>query len=102
MPIIRKISGNSMMPHLRPGKLVLARRSSNYEAGDLIIFTHNCLEKIKRVSYFIGDIFYVLGDNLENSTDSRVFGNIDKSDILGKVIWPINKNKETHENISTT
>ena len=93
MPIIRKISGNSMMPHLRPGKLVLARRSSNYEAGDLII---------KRVSSFIGDSFYVLGDNLENSTDSRVFGNIDKSDILGKVIWPINKNKETHENISTT
>lgn len=30
--------------------------------------------------------FYVLGDNYGNSEDSRIFGTIDKSDILYKVI----------------
>ena len=38
--------------------------------------------------------FLVLGDNREDSVDSREIGLIDKDDIIGKVkirIWPINK-----------
>lgn len=38
--------------------------------------------------------YYVLGDNRIDSTDSRVFGAIDRNKIVGKaffVIWPFNK-----------
>jgi signal peptidase I len=40
--------------------------------------------------------YYVLGDNRIDSTDSRVFGAIDKDKIIGKPffrIWPLNKLK---------
>jgi signal peptidase I len=39
------------------------------------------------------DMYLVLGDNRGNSIDSRVFGLIEKKDIIGKAfirIWPIN------------
>ena len=39
------------------------------------------------------DMYFVLGDNRENSLDSREIGLIKKEDIIGKVIfrlWPIN------------
>lgn len=40
------------------------------------------------------DMYFVLGDNRENSKDSREIGLIKKSDIMGKIslrIWPLNK-----------
>ena len=40
------------------------------------------------------DMYVVLGDNRENSLDSREIGLIKRKDILGKIklrIWPINK-----------
>lgn len=42
------------------------------------------------------DMYLVLGDNREDSMDSRDFGLISKEDIIGKVsirIWPLNKIK---------
>ena len=40
------------------------------------------------------DMYFVLGDNREDSLDSREIGLISKDDIIGKVslrIWPLNK-----------
>lgn len=41
----------------------------------------------KETQYFLGENeYFVLGDNYEQSTDSRYFGIISESQILGKVI----------------
>ena len=38
---------------------------------------------------------FVMGDNRENSTDSRMLGQVDKREILGKVIFLLSPGKET-------
>lgn len=52
--------------------------------------------KLESIGYLTipGDKYFVVGDNRENSTDSRYIGLIDKEDILGSVdlrIFPLNK-----------
>jgi nickel-type superoxide dismutase maturation protease len=102
MIAIRRVSGISMIPTLKPGGIVLALRVKKYKIGDIVIFAHDSLDKIKRISSINGYDYQVIGDNPEHSTDSREFGRINQSEILGKVIWPINKNKEKYENLSNT
>lgn len=46
------------------------------------------------VDYCAKDEYFVLGDNREDSTDSRIFGCVSKDDILGKtdfVFFPFSK-----------
>ena len=52
--------------------------------------------KLEKVGYLKipGDKYFVVGDNRNHSTDSRMIGLIDKKDIKGKVslrLFPINK-----------
>ena len=41
---------------------------------------------IKRITQIEGKHYFVQGDNKQYSTDSREFGMIDRSDILGKML----------------
>lgn len=86
--MLRRIVGRSMLPALRPNRIVLARRSNNVSPGDVVLLHHNGLEKIKRVKHIQDDKIFVLGDNPTESTDSRTFGHIARKNILAKVIWP--------------
>ena len=45
---------------------------------------------------------FVMGDNRENSTDSRMIGQIDKREILGKVLFLLTPGKETGKGESDT
>ena len=45
---------------------------------------------------------FVMGDNRENSTDSRMLGQVDKREILGKVIFLLTPGKETGMGESNT
>lgn len=88
-----------MLPTLKPGKIVVARpRHNGYQSGDIVIFDHDGLEKIKRVAEARagkpGDLkrqLFVLGDNKAESTDSRAFGWINESIVKGRLVWPRNK-----------
>lgn len=41
---------------------------------------------IKRITKIVDGKYFVSGDNKEHSTDSRDFGMIEQSDIIGKVL----------------
>lgn len=87
--LIRRVVGESMLPYLKPEHVVIA--FGNYKAlqpGDVVVFRHQGLDKIKRVYEIAGEYVYLLGDNPEASTDSRAFGYVHISTIVAKVWWP--------------
>lgn len=125
------IVGESMMPTLRNGQVVLAKRESKYNKGDIVVIKDSEGETviIKRIIFTPGDYYYyiidteklemihlldnsfrnilqakskyghavveyklgnncyfVVGDNYDNSDDSRRFGPIKYEDIIYKVV----------------
>ena len=77
-----------MAPTLRRGQLVIGRQTRELKPGDIVIVSHDGLEKIKRIEKQQGDLIYLLGDNAGASTDSRNFGWVQAKTIIAKVVWP--------------
>ncbi len=77
-----------MLPALHDGQLVVGRQTHELRPGDVVIVSHNGLEKIKRIERQQGDLIYLLGDNPGASTDSRDFGWVQAKTIVAKVVWP--------------
>lgn len=87
--LIRRVTGNSMLPALKDGKIIIVRTGiRRYKRGDVVVITHENHEKIKRITNMKNDKIYVEGDNMPQSTDSRYFGWLGINDVIGKVIWP--------------
>ncbi len=77
-----------MEPALKAGQLVVGRQTRDLQPGDVVIVSHDGLEKIKRIERQQGDLIYLLGDNPAASTDSRSFGWVQAKTIIAKVVWP--------------
>jgi nickel-type superoxide dismutase maturation protease len=90
--MIRRVSGNSMLPTLRPGRIVIGMASyRSLKPGDLVVIYHDGLDKIKRVQAVKDSRLFVVGDNPHNSMDSRTFGWLPSSVVLAKVVWPLGR-----------
>jgi nickel-type superoxide dismutase maturation protease len=87
---VRQVRGDSMVPVLKPDRLVVVSEKTRFEVGDIVMIRRDGLEKIKRITRLRGDTIYVEGDNPAASTDSRHFGWIAKSSVQGTIIWPRN------------
>lgn len=83
-------AGKSMNPTLADGETVLVDRAAKVAVGDIVIAKHpveqtsEIVKRIRRVNER-GDYFLV-GDNLEDSNDSRHFGAVKPEYIKGKVV----------------
>jgi nickel-type superoxide dismutase maturation protease len=86
MIVLRRVEGVSMAPAFPHGKVVLGWRWRRPRIGDVVIVRHHRVELIKRVDQLEDDKVYVLGDNPEESTDSRHYGWLPVSSILAVVI----------------
>jgi signal peptidase I len=96
------IYGTSMYPTLKNGDLVIVSKislfsRSSVRTGDIIAFFAPVADAdvlIKRVSdreEAPDNKYFVLGDNIEHSIDSRQFGRIAEGKIIGKavlILWP--------------
>jgi nickel-type superoxide dismutase maturation protease len=90
-----RISGDSMSPALKNSAIVLVNKLAYLfyppKSGD-IIACHDPRDGkvlIKRIAKIEHGRYFVLGDNLEHSTDSRIFGMIDRSGIVGKIVFSL-------------
>lgn len=82
-----KISGHSMEPNLKFGDEVLVSGVpylfKEPAIGEVVVFKSSGKFILKRIKERKGESFLVKGDN---ATDSKEFGWIKRSEILGKVI----------------
>lgn len=88
-----KITGKSMLPSLKPGDEILIDPYLYHQrlprVGEIVVAIHprkNELTIVKRIRTINEDgSYFVTGDNTLASTDSRDWGTIKLSDIIGKV-----------------
>jgi nickel-type superoxide dismutase maturation protease len=85
-----RVEGNSMFPEFNDGDEVLVKTYKSYNVKDVVLAAHpfkKSVKIIKRIDQ-ISDVgeFFLLGDNLNESTDSRTLGFFSHDQILGKVI----------------
>lgn len=84
-----KVHGDSMLPTLKNGEIIIAVAQETYEINDVVVFKppYNAKFAVKRISGKQGNKYFMKSDNfkLQNCFDSRQYGYIDIKDILGKV-----------------
>ncbi len=88
MIIIRRITGYSMSPTLNNGVVAIFINKKHLNVGDIVIAKVGQREVVKRISEIKKDKVFLIGDNLEHSTDSRDYGRLDTNCLMGKLIWP--------------
>jgi nickel-type superoxide dismutase maturation protease len=84
------VEGDSMSPALKNGDAVLIDSRANISTGDIVLAKHpfrQSVRLLKRLAEIGTDgKLTLLGDNSEESTDSRTLGGFSRDDILGKVV----------------
>ena len=82
--------GTSMNPTLRDGEVVLVDREAEIEVGDIVVAKHPVEqdgEVVKRVSRINErGHYFLIGDNPDDSEDSRHYGAVTREYINGKVV----------------
>lgn len=90
---VARVSGHSMQPTFSQNDQLLVSGISYWflkpKIGDIIVFNMSKKFHIKRIIDVKNNTFFVAGDNPKDSLDSRQFGWIERSAILGKVIKKI-------------
>lgn len=78
-----------MAPSLNEGARVITCTHWPLQLGDVVICRHPASGRatVKRLVRITEEDYFVEGDNLAMSTDSRQFGPLSKTDILSRVLF---------------
>jgi mitochondrial inner membrane protease subunit 1 len=83
------VHGMSMEPTLAPGDRVLVLRARRLHAEDVVAVRDPRDRRrvlVKRIGAVLEDEIVVRGDNPAASTDSRSFGPVPRSSVIGRVV----------------
>ena len=82
--------GKSMNPTLKDGEVVLVDRDAMIEVGDIVVAKHPIeqnSEVVKRIERINAQgHYFLIGDNPDDSEDSRHYGAVTREYIKGKVV----------------
>lgn len=94
-PLMRfKIADRSMEPSFKEGDYVIVNKLfTKLRKGDVVVIRHPVTKTflLKRISKSSENKYFVMGDNKEESRDSRHFGTIGKNLIVGKLLMHIRR-----------
>ena len=82
--------GTSMNPTLKDGEVVLVDREAPIEVGDIVVAKHpieqnnEVVKRVERINE--RGHYFLVGDNPDDSTDSRHYGAVTREYIKGKVV----------------
>jgi nickel-type superoxide dismutase maturation protease len=82
------VAGDSMLPTYASGDWLIATRNRRITPGQVVVIERESrpgILLIKRVLRAEGQKWWVEGDNASASDDSRSFGAINESEILGRI-----------------
>ena len=88
---VARVSGPSMVPTLRSGDLILARRTTAARPGDVVVARFRSrpdLLVVKRAERPEAGGWWLMSDNGFTTDDSRAYG---AADVVGRVVcryWP--------------
>ena len=91
------VSGESMMPTYRSGDWLVVAWGGRFKIGDVVLVEREDrpgVFLIKRLERWEGSNYWVEGDNKSISTDSREWGFIGQSEIVGRVVFRVRKSRE--------
>ncbi|MBK9163027.1 MAG: nickel-type superoxide dismutase maturation protease [Acidobacteria bacterium] len=84
-----RVEGSSMEPFISEGDVLIYERARELKLGDVVVARHpykSGTRMIKRIGSITADgRFELIGDSPEESTDSRTFGTVSPSSIVGRV-----------------
>jgi nickel-type superoxide dismutase maturation protease len=91
LPLRRfRVADTSMQPALRPGDRLLVATWLRPRVGDIVVLRDpewHSTYTVKRISALARDGFEVRGDNVNVSRDSRHFGVVPPTCLVGRVIY---------------
>ena len=86
MIFFRRVVGESMLPTLKPGKIVWAHEVRGFKENQVVVAFVNGREGIKRITNIDNGVITLSSDNKEST--SNPYARIPDKDVMGVVFWP--------------